>query len=459
VNLDKLNSIYFLGIGGIGMSALARYFNFLGVQISGYDKTSTLLTDKLQEEGICVHFEDDVKQIPMKIDLVIYTPAIPNNLSEYNFLKSSGIPIKKRSEVLGLITQTKKTIAVSGTHGKTTVSSILAHLLHQSEHGSSALLGGITKNYNSNLLVSPGSENMVVEADEFDKSFLHLKPFATVITSIDADHLDIYGDHDEMKKSFSEFASQTSPEGLLVVKKGIDLNLDKVKTENIYTYSITEDADYTAENIKYLNGEYSFNLKTPEKIYENLCLGMHGLVNVENAVAASAIALNMGIAEDEFRENLGSFAGVKRRFDYQIREDSLIFIDDYAHHPEEIKALVSSVRDMYPGKKVLGIFQPHLFSRTRDFADGFAESLSLLDEVILLPIYPARELPITGVNSELLLMKIQGIIKSISTKEDLLENIACKDLDVILTIGAGDIDKLVEPLRHHLLNNHQILKP
>ena len=459
MNLDKLNSIYFLGIGGIGMSALARYFNSLGVQVTGYDKTSTLLTDKLQEEGIRVHFEDDLNQIPKNIDLVIYTPAIPNNLSEFNFLKSSGISIKKRSEVLGLITQTKKTIAVSGTHGKTTVSSILAHLLYQSELGSSALLGGITKNYNSNLLVSPGSDNMVVEADEFDKSFLHLKPFATVITSIDADHLDIYGDHDEMKKSFSEFASQTSPKGFLVVKKGIDLNMDKVKTERVFTYSITEEANYTAENILYLNGDYTFDLHTPDRKIENLLLGMHGQINIENAVAAAAVALSMGITEHELRENLASFSGVKRRFDYQIKDDNLIFIDDYAHHPEEIKALVNSVRDMYPGKKILGIFQPHLFSRTSDFADGFAESLSLLDEVILLPIYPARELPIEGVNSELLLNKIQGLEKSISTKDDLLENVISKDFDVLLTIGAGDIDKLVEPLRHHLLNNHQILKP
>lgn len=441
------------------MSALARYFNFLGIQISGYDKTRTLLTDKLQEEGIKIHFEDDLSQIPKNIDLVIYTPAIPDSLSEFNFLKSFGIPIKKRSEVLGLISRNKRTIAVSGTHGKTTVSSILAHLLHQSEIGCSALLGGITNNYNSNLLVSPDSENMVVEADEFDKSFLHLQPFATVITSIDADHLDIYGDHDEMKESFSEFASQTSSDGFLVIKKNLDLDLDKVNSGNVFTYSITEKADFTAENIQYSKGEYSFSLKTPAKTFENLYLGMHGLVNVENAVAASAIALRLGITENELMENLASFTGVKRRFDYQIKENNLIFIDDYAHHPEEIKALVNSVNKMYPGKKVLGIFQPHLFSRTRDFADGFAESLDLLDEVILLPIYPARELPIEGVNSEMLLNRIVGSAKSLSQKEDLIENISKKDFDILLTIGAGDIDKLVEPIRNQLIYNLQILKP
>ncbi len=299
MNLDNLNSIYFLGIGGIGMSALARYFNDLGVQVTGYDRTPTLLTNKLQEEGIRIHFEDDIDQIPKNIDFVIYTPAIPKNLKEFNFLKSSDIPINKRSEVLGLITQTKETIAVSGTHGKTTVSSMLAHLLYQSEVGCSALLGGIAKNYDSNLLVSSGSKNMVVEADEFDKSFLYLFPFVTVITSLDADHLDIYGDHNEMKKSFSEFAAHTSKEGFLLLKKGIDLDLNNVTTENIFTYSITEKADYTAENIHYSEGEYSFNLKTPNKIFENLYLGMHGLINVENAVAASAIALKLGVTEHE----------------------------------------------------------------------------------------------------------------------------------------------------------------
>lgn len=281
------------------MSALARYFNALGVQVMGYDRTPTLLTDKLQEEGIGVHFEDDVNQIPSIIDLVIYTPAIPETLREFVYLKKTGIPIKKRSEVLGLITRNKKTIAVSGTHGKTTISSMIAHLLHQSKVGCSALLGGIAKNYNSNLLVSPQAEIIVVEADEFDKSFLHLQPYATVITSVDADHLDIYGDFDKLKNSFSEFAAQTSNDGFLMIKKGVDLNFDKNRTTDILTYSITENADYRAENINYNNGEFSFDLITPEVIIRNIFMKMHGFINVENAVAASSVALKLGVAVEE----------------------------------------------------------------------------------------------------------------------------------------------------------------
>lgn len=455
MNLNNLNSIYLLGIGGIGMSALARYFKALGIQVMGYDKTPTLLTDKLQDEGINVHFEDDPSQIPNDIDLVIYTPAIPANLMEFTHLKNSGVPIKKRSEVLGLITRDKKTVAVSGTHGKTTVSSMIAHLLFQSEVGCSALLGGIAKNYDSNLLVSPIAETVVVEADEYDKSFLQIHPFACVITSVDADHLDIYGDVNMLKNSFSEFASQTDENGFLIIKNGIDLNLDKIKAKSVFTYSISEKADFQADNIQHKNGEFSFDLITPDEIIKNLNMNMHGFINVENAVAASAIALKLGVRTEELRINLASFTGVKRRFDYQIQEKDLIFIDDYAHHPEEIKGFVNSVKQMYPGKKVLGVFQPHLYTRTRDFADGFAESLDLIDDIILLPIYPARELPIEGVNSEMLLNKISIPNKEVSEKEDLIDVISKRDFDILLTIGAGDIDKLVEPIKDFLVQNIQ----
>jgi UDP-N-acetylmuramate--alanine ligase len=454
MNLNNLNSIYLLGIGGIGMSALARYFNALGVEVSGYDKTSTMLTDKLQDEGISVHFEDDVRLIPENIDLVIYTPAIPAILREFLYLKESGIPIKKRAEVLGMITRDKKTIAVSGTHGKTTVSSMIAHLLYQSEVGCSAFLGGIAKNYDSNLLVSPKAEIVVVEADEFDRSFMQLQPYATVITSVDADHLDIYGNFEQLNISFSEFAAKTADNGILLVKKGVSLNFEKIKTAKIFTYSITEKADFGAENIRYKEGAYSFDLITPQAIINNVYMDMHGYINVENAVAACAIALIFGVSVNELKSNLASFAGVKRRFDYQIRKSGLVFIDDYAHHPEEIRGFVNSVKEMYPGKKVLGIFQPHLYSRTRDFADEFAKSLGLLDEVILLPVYPARELPIEGVDSEMLLNKIQISSKRISEKEDLMDMISNRKFDVLLTIGAGDIDKLVEPVKNHLLFNY-----
>lgn len=441
------------------MSALARYFNAHGVQVMGYDKTSTLLTDQLQQEGIGVHFNDDITQIPENLDLVIYTPAIPTDLNEFIYLNESGLPIKKRSEVLGLLTQNKKTVAVAGTHGKTTVSSMIAHLLFNSSSGCSALLGGITKNYNSNLLVNSKSEIMVVEADEFDKSFLQLQPFASVITSVDADHLDIYGDVEELKNSFSEFGSQTAEDGFLVIKKGIDLNLAGITTQDIFRYSVSEKADYYGTNINYSNGEFSFDLFTPDILIENIRLNMHGFINVENAVAASAIALQLGVSPDDLRASLGEFTGVKRRFDYQVREDDLIFIDDYAHHPEEIKGLVNSVKAMYPGKRVLGIFQPHLFSRTLDFADEFASSLELLDETILLPIYPARELPIEGVNSEMLRNKISRNKTTIVEKDDLIDLLATKQFDILLTIGAGDIDKLVGPIKDYLVTIIQKQKP
>jgi len=455
MNLDNIKYIYLLGIGGIGMSALARYFNILGVKVSGYDKTPTLLTDQLQTEGINIHFKDDISKIPQETELVIYTPAIPKDLKEFVHLKNSGRPMQKRSEVLGLITRNKKAIAISGTHGKTTVSSMIAHLLHHSKIGCSAFLGGIVKNYDSNLIVSETSEYVVVEADEFDKSFMQLFPFATVITSIDADHLDIYGGFQQLKDSFSAFAGQNSKEGFLMIKKGVDIKLAKVKAKKTFSYSIKEKADYFADNISYTNGIYSFDISTPERKISDIHMNMHGLINVENALVAMAVTLYLGVSTEEIMTGISSFEGVKRRFDYQIRKNNLVFIDDYAHHPEEIKGLVTSIKKMYPGKKVLGIFQPHLFSRTRDFADDFAKSLDLLDEVILLPIYPARELPIDGVTSELILSKMTIPGKEVCNKKELLKILSEKEFEILLTIGAGDIDQLVKPMKEYLLNHIQ----
>jgi UDP-N-acetylmuramate--alanine ligase len=453
--MEHIKHIYLLGIGGIGMSALARYFHTFGVQVSGYDKSPTLLTDQLQTEGINIHFEDDISKIPQETELVIYTPAIPKDLEEFVHLKNSGIPMQKRSQVLGLITRNKKAIAVSGTHGKTTVSSMIAHLLHHSKIGCSAFLGGIVKNYDSNLIVSDTSEYVVVEADEFDKSFMQLFPFATVITSIDADHLDIYGGFKELKYSFSEFAGQNAEEGFLMIKKGVDINLAKVKAQKTFSYSIKEKADYFAGHISYTHGIYSFDIFTPEGKINDIQINMHGLINVENALVAIAVALNLGVSIEEIITGISSFEGVKRRFDYQIRKNNLVFIDDYAHHPEEIKGLVTSVKKMYPGKKVLGIFQPHLFTRTRDFADDFAKSLDLLDEAILLPIYPAREFPIEGITSELLLNKMEIPGKEVCNKIDLLKILGKKEFEILLTIGAGDIDQWVKPIKEYLLNHIQ----
>lgn len=469
MDLKKIHSVYFLGIGGIGMSALARYFNAMGKRVAGYDKTSTKLTDELIAEGIEIHFEDHIrnipkyiKELPYDIDniLIVFTPAVPLDHSEYVFFNLNGFNIKKRAEVLGMITESAHTIAVAGTHGKTTTSSLTAHILKSAGLDPSAFLGGITQNYNTNLLLSSNlknselrtsdSELIVVEADEYDRSFLTLHPEIAVITSVDADHLDIYGDKNHVEESFSLFAKQVKSK--LILKKSI---VGKVKAElKPITYAVNdESADYFAKDIIIENGFYKYSIVTPITIYENVVMGLAGLHNVENSVAAVAIACQLNISEEIIRKALASFKGVKRRFDYHIKTDKLVFIDDYAHHPEELKAAISSAKEMYPGKKITGIFQPHLFSRTRDFADDFARSLDLLDECILMEIYPARELPIEGVSSQMLLNKMKSANKSICQKTDLIEEVSKREIEVLMTMGAGDIDTFVESIKNEL-NKH-----
>jgi UDP-N-acetylmuramate--alanine ligase len=467
MDLSKIHSVYFLGIGGIGMSALARYFNAMGKKVAGYDKTPTRLTDELIAEGIEIHFEDHIRNIPAYIKelpydvdniLIVFTPAVPKDHSEYVFFNLNGFNIKKRAEVLGMITQTGHTIAVAGTHGKTTTSSLVAHILKSAGLDPSAFLGGITQNYNTNLLLSErlkvqndssDKEHMiVVEADEYDRSFLTLHPEIAVITSVDADHLDIYGDPRQVEESFSLFAKQVKSK--LILKKNI---VSKINTDGRtpITYAVNDDsADYFAQNIRIENGFYIYEIITPFNIFEDITLGLPGLHNVENSVAAVAIACQLNISERVIRESLASFKGVRRRFDYHIKTETLIYIDDYAHHPEELKASISSAKEMYPGKKITGIFQPHLFSRTRDFADDFARSLDLLDECILMEIYPARELPIAGITSQMLLDKMKLSNKCICQKDTLLAELANRSLEVLMTMGAGDIDTFIEPIKKQL---------
>jgi UDP-N-acetylmuramate--alanine ligase len=451
LNLKDLHSIYFLGIGGIGMSALARYFKRSGVRVSGYDKTPTALTEQLQTEGMEIHFDDDITKIPAGIDLIIFTPAVPKELNEYQHLLKSGISIKKRAEILGELTKDKKTIAVAGTHGKTTVSALIAHLLTHSGVGCNAFLGGISKNYHTNLLTSDNSEWMVVEADEYDKSFLQLHPDIGIITSADADHLDIYGNLESLRTAFEQYASNIKNKGIFILKYGVDLDLKDLVNKKIVQYSKTIPIDFHAENIRFENEKYVFDFVTPDKALSNVVSGLPGEVNIENAIAAMTAAHLAGVPDEALKSGLATFTGMERRFDIQVKTDKVIYIDDYAHHPEEIRATVSSVRKMYPSKKITGIFQPHLFSRTRDFANEFARSLELLDEIILLPIYPAREKPIEGVNSEMLLDRIHKKEKMICTKENLVSIIAEKKFEVLMTLGAGDIDQLVNPIKNYLL--------
>ncbi|MCW3104547.1 MAG: UDP-N-acetylmuramate--alanine ligase [Bacteroidetes bacterium] len=468
--MKDITHIYFLGIGGIGMSALARYFHAMGKQVSGYDKTPTKLTDELIAEGISIHFEDNIDLIPEGFKseisdlrshiLIVYTPAVPKSHSEYVFFNSNGFNIKKRAEVLGLITESARTIAVAGTHGKTTTSSLVAHILKTAGLDPSAFLGGITQNYKTNLLLSKdlsapspleraGVRSLiVVEADEYDRSFLTLHPEIAVITSVDADHLDIYGDKGQVEESFSMFANLV--EGKLIVKKSIAEKINSEKQP--ITYSVDDRyADYYASDIRIADGYYHYNIHTPKGLMQNCTMGLPGKHNVENSIAATAIACELHISEVYIKEALRTFGGVKRRFDYQVKTEQLVYIDDYAHHPEELKATISSAREMYPGKKITGVFQPHLFSRTRDFADDFAASLDLLDTCILLEIYPARELPIDGVNSQMLLDKMKNAKRMICQKKDLVEEISKMGVEVLLTMGAGDIDTLVEPIKNKLL--------
>ncbi len=446
MNLNNIHKVYFLGIGGIGMSAIARYFLSRGISVYGYDKTPTQLTSELITEGMNIHFSEDVNSIPDNIDLVVYTPAIPKEHLEYKYFQDNYFEIKKRSEVLGIITNSSKGIGVAGTHGKTTISTMIATILKGSSVDCSAFLGGISKNFDSNLLLSNKSDYVVIEADEFDRSFLQLKPIIAVISSVDADHLDIYGDKNELTKSFEDYISQIKDDGILIIKKGIEIK-NKNNHISTFTYSFNNiESDYYASNIIIKDGYYTFDLISPKGIIKDIKLGYPGLHNVENAIAAISVALNSGVNAKEIKKALLGFLGVKRRFDFRIKTENLVYIDDYAHHPEELKACINSVRNLFPTKKVTGIFQPHLFSRTRDFADEFSKSLELLDEVILLDIYPARELPIPGIDSKMLLDKINIKAKFLYSKDKLLINLPNHHLEVLLTLGAGDIDQFVEPI-------------
>ena len=456
---DKLQRVYFIGIGGIGMSALARYFMAGGFRVAGYDRVESKLTLQLSTEGSLIHYVDNVDKIPgiyrdinkKEEVLVVYTPAIPEAHTELIFFRNLGFRVAKRAEVLGWITRKTKCIAVAGTHGKTTVSTIIAHLLKQSELDCSAFLGGISINYNTNLLLGK-SDLVVLEADEYDRSFLQLYPWLAVVTAIDADHLDIYGGKGEMEKAFVEFIRQIKPGGILLIKKGLSLESENLNDVSKYTYGINTNADFYCSDVTISEGLYMFNIHTPYGIIKDIHFGYPGRMNVENAVAAVATLILLGVKQETIKNALFYFSGVKRRFEIVFKSDKLVYIDDYAHHPEELKACIASVRELFPGKSITGVFQPHLYSRTQIFANEFAGSLDELDELILLDIYPAREKPVPGVTSEMVLQKMKMENKQLAKKESLVDLLGNKDFEVLLTLGAGDIGDFVEPLKIMLKN-------
>ncbi|RCR68023.1 UDP-N-acetylmuramate--L-alanine ligase [Larkinella punicea] len=454
--MNNIRYVYFLGIGGIGMSALARWFLVNGYEVAGYDRTATALTNALQQEGMAIHFEEDVEQIPAHFrenrdeTLVIYTPAVPKTHQEYIYLTEHGFTLQKRSQVLGLLAGRMTTVAIAGTHGKTTTSSMVAHILKDSGVNCAAFLGGITQNYGTNFLLNEPTDDLskvicVVEADEFDRSFLTLFPQVAIVTSTDADHLDIYGDHNAVLDSFSAFVSQIKPDGTLFMKRGLAL-ADRTPA-TVYEYALDEGSFYS-KNLRIENACFVFDIVYPQGVIENIALQMPGFHNVENAVAAAAAALQVGVAPEQIRQALGNYKGVKRRFEYILKSKNVIFIDDYAHHPAEVFAFLSSLKALYPERKVTAIFQPHLFSRTRDFADAFAKSLSLADRVILLDIYPARELPIEGVSADLIFKSILSENKVQCTKADLPDLLRKEPPELVATIGAGDIDQMIPVLRN-----------
>lgn len=449
-NLQHIKNVYFLGIGGIGMSALARYFKHTGRNVAGYDRTPTTLTKALQEEGISVHFDDDIRNIPKNWDpantLAVFTPALPDEHAELSWFREKPIGLLKRAKVLGLICNERNGIAVSGTHGKTTVSTMTATILNKTEKGCGAFLGGISKNFGTNLLL-PKEESpwIVAEADEFDRSFLHLFPVLALVTSLDADHLDIYGHREKIVESFEKFISQIQSGGKLVLKKGVELDVTKTTAE-VFTYALNNpEADFTTVNLQ-LNsaGFYQFDIKIPGGLIKNCKMTYPGLLNVENAIGAAALSHLAGASADEIRAGLEEYQGVVRRFDIRFRNEKYLYIDDYAHHPEELKATITSVKELYKEKKVLGIFQPHLYSRTRDFSAEFAASLDLLDTAVILPIYPAREEPIRGMTSEIIFNQMKSVSKYMVSKAELTELIEKADFDIVMTMGAGDIDGQAE---------------
>lgn len=446
MNLNQIHNVYFIGIGGIGMSALARYFQAIGKNVCGYDKTRTELTTDLISDGIDIHFEDNIGLIPQEYyqenTLVIITPAVPVSHSEWNYFIERQYLVMKRATVLGLITKDTFCFAVAGTHGKTTTSSILGHILYQSGVDVTAFIGGIVENYDSNL-IGTGKTVTVVEADEFDRSFLHLHPDIACVTSTDADHLDIYGDSSAIEASFQEFADKVADKSKLFVAKSLKIN-------GGVTVAVNEDAQFKAFNVRIENSEYVFDVQTPTETIKDLRFALPGKHNLTNALMALAMAKTYGLLNEDIANALLTFKGIKRRFSYQIKTDGLVYIDDYAHHPTEINAVHQAVRELYPNQKVLAVFQPHLFSRTKDFADGFAESLSKFDEILLMEIYPARELPMEGITSTWLLEKITNPNKKLIQKSELITSILASDKKVIVTIGAGDIGEEVSKIKKAL---------
>lgn len=443
-------NVYFIGIGGIGMSAIARYFKFKGLNVSGYDKTESELTDTLQKQGMDVHYEDNVDFIPKDVEntLVVYTPAIPHDMGELVYVQEHGYKVLKRSKILGEITDGERCLAVAGTHGKTTTSTLTAHILTESGEGCSAFLGGISKNYDTNLLMSH-SNAVVAEADEFDRSFLQLHPEIAVITAIDADHLDIYGDISHVLEAFKAFASQVH--GTVITKLGLDITAEDTKATILRYHYNDSRADFYARNPHPDNlGYFSFDLVYPGGVIENVKCGTPGWVNVENSVAAAAICLTYGVNPEAIRHAIGTFQGVKRRLDIHLNTEKISYIDDYAHHPKELATAISSMRDIFPGRKLTAIFQPHLYTRTRDFAEGFAEALSKVDKLILLDIYPAREEPIPGVTSEIIYDKVTAPEKVLLKKEELMSYLEKEPVDVLVTFGAGNIDRFIEPIEDML---------
>lgn len=446
-----MQAVYFIGIGGIGMSAIARYFLNSGCFVGGYDRTPSALTETLEKEGAVIHYEDDINLIPQEClqkeeCLVIYTPAIPSTHSELNYFKGKGFDMQKRAQVLGTLTHSLKGLCAAGTHGKTTTSSMAAHILHQSHVGCNAFLGGITKNYGTNYILSKESPYVVIEADEFDRSFHWLTPWATVITSTDADHLDIYGTEEAYLESFSKYTSLILPGGYLIMHT--DLKMQPNTREGVTTYSYSrENGDFHAKNIKIGNGRITFDLISPIENIEDIELGVPVAINIDNGIAAIALAQIAGVKADEIRKAMLSFGGVDRRFDFHVRRSDMVYISDYAHHPEEIRQSILSIKQLYEGRRIKAIFQPHLYSRTKDFYQEFADALSLLDDVVLLDIYPAREEPIPGVTSQLIYDNLRpGISKHMCQKQDILDYVKAKDFDVLVTLGAGDIENYAEEI-------------
>lgn len=457
MTLDQIKNIYFIGAGGIGMSALVRYFLSLQKNVGGYDRTQSTLTEKLIEEGALIHYEDEVENIPalftQKEDtLIIYTPAIPKDNKELLYFHKNGFLLYKRSQVLGLITKSLKGLCVAGTHGKTTTSTMLAHLLHASNVGCNAFLGGISHNYHTNLLLDNTSPYAVIEADEFDRSFHYLHPYISIITSADPDHLDIYGNEKAYKESFEHYSSLIEEDGVLIIKEGVELNLQLQEGVRKLTYSVDK-GDYHAENITIENGEIHFDFVGPETRINRINLGVPIYVNIENSIAAIAVALLCGVQAEEIKQAVSSFKGIERRFDFVLRDDKHTLINDYAHHPEEVKRSIESVRQLYSNKKITVIFQPHLYTRTQEFYKEFADSLSLADTIVLLDIYPARELPIEGVSSNLIYDNIKkDKVKYLSDKENICNLIEHINSQVILTLGAGDINLLMPKMKETLQN-------